>query len=248
MYVYGVAGEKTSPLWCEAFAQGCGGRVTYGGVLKPGDVAVFGSPRLSDLVGQAKAQGRTWYYGDKAYFGRGMYYRCTRNGYMQTQIGHATPARWERLGWKIKPWRTGSTVLVCPQSEAHFKHHGQDRGKWLQSVLAQLKQHTDRKVVVRDKVGINTEAAFAHQLANVHAVVVFTSVAGVQAAMHGVPCFATHECAASLVGDNDLANIEQPKRPDNREQLAWWLADNQWTLREMKRGQAWERLGNGLGG
>lgn len=245
MYVYGSAGEKTSPLWCEAFAQGSGGRVTYKCELKAGDVAVWGSPRLSNLIKQAQAEGRTWYYGDKAYFGRGVYYRCTRNAYMQTQLGHATPHRWEQLGLKIKPWRSGKRILVCPQSEAHFKHHGQDRAKWLQSVLAQLKQHTDRKVVVRDKSGTNAEQDFEQQLADVHAVVVFTSIAGVQATMHGVPCFATHECAASLVGDNDLANIEQPRQPDNREQLAWWLADNQWTLDEIRRGMAWQKLSNG---
>jgi hypothetical protein len=237
--VYSVREEKTQPQWCEAFAAGSGGVVTHGTTLKDGDVALFGSPKLSALLREAINAGRTWYYGDKAYFRRGQYFRCTKNGYMQTRIGYATPHRWERLGWEIKPWRKGSKILVCPQSPAHFAHHGVDRQDWMATVLSLLRQHTDRKIELRDKVGFNTEAEFESALKDVHAAVVFTSIAGVQAAMHGVPCFATHWCAASLIGDHRLQCIEQPQYPDNREQLAWWLADNQWTLDEMRRGMAW---------
>lgn len=216
--------------------------MTYGTTLKNGDVALFGSPKLSGLIHEAILYCRTWYYGDKAYFGRNQYYRCTRNEYMQTRIGYATPHRWERLGWTIKPWRKGSKILVCPQSEAHFAHHGMDRQDWLATVLSLLRQNTDRKIEMRDKVGLNTEASFESALKDVHAVVVHTSIAGVQAVMHGVPCFATHWCTASLVGHHMLQDIEYPSYPDNREELAWWLADNQWTLDEIRRGMAWQEI------
>jgi hypothetical protein len=40
----------------------------------------------------------------------------------------------------------------------------------------------------------------------------------------------------------DLSSIERPRKPDNREQMAWVLADNQWTLEEIRRGIAWQKL------
>jgi hypothetical protein len=40
--------------------------------------------------------------------------------------------------------------------------------------------------------------------------------------------------------------MENPVKPDNREQMAWALADNQWTLAEIESGMAWEHI-NGVG-
>jgi hypothetical protein len=113
---------------------------------------------------------------------------------------------------------------------------------WLESVLQTLSQHTDRKIEVRMKSGLDTERSFAATLKGVHAVIVFTSIAGVQATMHGVPCFATHPCAASLVGKSDLSQIESPLYPSNREELAIWLAANQWTIEEIREGLAWRTI------
>ncbi len=66
-------------------------------------------------------------------------------------------------------------------------------------------------------------------------------MAGVQAVLEGVPCFALNtESSAVNFGINDLSLIENPVKPDNREQLAWALADNQWTLDEIRSGITWE--------
>ena len=238
--VYAVPHEKTSPLWCEAFAKRSGLTVSHGTALKDGDVALFGSPKLVPLLQKAQDQGRQWIYGDKAYFRRGFYYRCTLNGYMQTKIGHATPHRWERLKIDIKPWRTGRKILLCPQSDAHFQQFGLTQSEWVKTVTQQLRKHTDRPIQTHFKTGGNPEPHFEEALRDVHAVVVFSSVAGVQAMMHGVPCIATHLCAASPLAGSSLDQIEDLPKPDNREQLAWWLADNQWTLEEIEKGMAWD--------
>ena len=242
--MYAVPDEKTSPLWCHSFAKGCGARISNGTTLREGNVALFGSPRLVDLLETAKQRGRQWIYGDKAYFGRGRYYRCTLNGYMQTRIGPSDGKRWAALGWKIKPWKTGRKILLCPQSDNHFKQFGLTQSEWIKTVTMQLRKHTDRPIEVRLKSGANTEQEFAFALKNVHAVVVFNSVAGVQAMMHGVPCISTHLCAASPLAGWYLDQIESPPKPDNREELAWWLADNQWTLDEMEKGMAWAGVMN----
>jgi hypothetical protein len=54
--------------------------------------------------------------------------------------------------------------------------------------------------------------------------------------------FATAPCASQAFGSGDLSQIETPRRPDNRYEMATVLAANQWTLHEMARGHAWSYL------
>lgn len=206
-------------------------------------MAMFGSLRLRNVLEEAQAQGRTWYYGDKAYFGRDFYYRTTKNAMQYTDFKlNATPHRFERTGMRIKPWRKGKKILICPQSELYHEWLGAPQQQWIQMVQTELAKYTKRKTSLRFKVWSKAEEDFALALEDVHAVVVFTSIAGVQATLHGVPCFATHDCASARFGSMDLSRIEDPVRPDNREQMAWELADNQWSLLEMRSGMAWEHL------
>lgn len=242
--IYQAQGEKASPSWCQAFAEGCGGIITQSQTIKDGPVAMFGSLQLRRVLEAAMAEGRTWYYGDKAYFGRDVYYRVTKNAYQYTDFKlNATPHRFERTGMRIKPWRKGGKkILICPQSELFHEWHGIPQAKWIKAVETELAKHTKKQTQLRFKVWSRAEQDFELALEGVHAVVVFTSIAGVQATLHGVPCFATHDCASARFGSMDLSRIEDPVKPDNREQMAWELADNQWTLLEMRSGMAWEHL------
>jgi hypothetical protein len=72
--------------------------------------------------------------------------------------------------------------------------------------------------------------------------VCWTSNAAVDAVLAGVPVFCTSPCAAYRMGHADLSKIETPHFPPDREQWAWSLAANQWTLREMASGQCWREL------
>lgn len=240
---YIVEGMTTSLKFGRAFATGCGGKTDNSTILRRTDVALFGDPRHWPLLQAAIEQGRNWYYGDHAYFRRRQYFRITKNAYQHDCVGEATPKRFERLNWTIKPWQTGKKILICPQHERFFALHGLNKQQWVNNTISELKKYTNRPIEVRDKRGgNNTEQEFDGALHNVHAVVVYTSVAGMQAALAGVPCFATHDCVSSKFGSMDLSKIESPIKPDNREQLAWVLADNQWTLSEIARGDAWEKL------
>lgn len=234
-------GEKTSPLFCGAFAQGCGAPITYETEIKPDrSVAMFGSPQLWRVLDSAIAQGRTWYYGDKAYFNRFLYYRITENDYQYRKFGQpTTPRRFEKTGFNIYRWKTGKKILLCPQSDKFMRRFGWGQEDWINWVKSELAKHTDRPVEIRYKNWGSAEADFQEALGGVHAVIVFSSIAGVQAALYGVPCFATMDCASARFGSMDLSRIENPAKPDNREQMAWELADNQWTLEEISGGMAW---------
>lgn len=240
MTCYAVPEEHTSPLWARAFAKGAGASVCKLNELQPGDVALFGSPQRWRLLAQAQAEGRTWWYGDHAYFGRREYFRITRSAWQHDCRGRGDPERLEQVGVRIRSWRkTGSHVLLCPNSPAFFQLHGQDSSAWIEATSAAIRACSDREIRVRFKTAARS---FEEDLRDAWAVVVFTSVAGVLAAVAGVPCFATAQCAAASFGSSDLSLIESPVRPDNRHEMASVLASNQWTLHEMASGRAWREL------
>jgi hypothetical protein len=235
--VYEVKGELSSPAFARAFAQGCGGEVSdqYDG----GDWCGFGSPQNWFDLQNAIHSGKRWIYADHGYFGRKKFYRVTDRAYQHTGAGHSDCRRFDSFEWRIKPWRCGSHVLVCPQTEGFFRLHGMDRQVWLDGVIAEIKKNTDREIRIREK---NSHRPFAADLRGAHCVVGYTSNAAVEAILNGVPAICTGRCAASIMATSDFSRIENLRQPDGRREWAGVLADNQWTLDEIKNGMAWEAL------
>ena len=241
---YIVSGAQTSPIFGKAFAEGCGGIVATNTELLDGSVAMFGHPNLMPLLSQARSERRDWYYGDKAYFGRTTHYRITKNAFMHDGNGEPSEYRWRRLGISVQSWHEGADILLCPQSESFFTSQGKSAYEWIRQTSELISEHTDRKIRIHYKNGGNrAEIMFKQHLKNVWAVVVHSSMAGVQAVIHGVPCFATDpESTAARFGSTDLSLIESPVKPDNREHMAMVLANNQFTISEINSGYAWEQV------
>lgn len=241
---YYVPGEVTSPRFAYAFARGCNGALTDDlDYLFPGPVALFGSPPAWPLLRRARAEGRDFFYGDHAYIGRSVYYRITRNGYQHDGRGEYPPDRFHAFGRHVYPWRrSGSHVLVCPNSNIYFGLHGLDGDQWLEQTVATLKAHTDREIRVRWKYG---SGHIKDALKDAWAVVVFSSAAALDALIRGVPVFVLAPFAAGArMGLSDLSQIETPIYPDDREPFLWALAYQQWTLSEIIQGEAWRALGD----
>lgn len=238
--VYSVENEMTSPIFSRAFAKGCGGRFTKRDELEPGDVALFGSPQRWRLLQQARSEGRTWFYGDHAYFGRRTFFRITKNAFQHDCRGELDLKRRKRFDEfriEVQPWRTkGRVILICPNSPGFFALHGMDCQRWVEHMRTVIQQHTSRPIRVRYK---HDPRPFEEDLATAWAVVCFVSVCGVHAALAGVPSFATGVCASQVFGTGDLSRIENPVRPDNRLELARVLAANQWSMHEIETGEAW---------
>lgn len=239
---YIVPHEKTSPVFGRAFARGCGGKLEFSDRLRwAGPIALFGSPHRWTLLQHAITIGREWFYGDHAYMRRGRYYRITRNAYQFTGTSDATPERFLALGKTITPWRdSGHHIVLCPNSPTYFGLFGLDVHQWVKEVTATIHQHTDRPVRVRWK---GQETPIEQDLQDAWAVVVFSSAAAIDGLLAGVPCFTLADFAATRsMGLSDLSRIESPFRPDNREAFLWTLADNQWTMNEIRDGIAWRAL------
>jgi hypothetical protein len=246
--------EVTSPNFARNFARGCDGEVMEDDFdltlthdrLYRGPVALFGTPPLWPVLRQAQAEGRDWYYGDHAYYGRAGgrkpgYYRITKNAYQHDGRGNYPPDRFRLWGCDVAPWRTdGRHILICPNSAIYCQLHGFDVNAWLTDVLTTLKAHTDRPLRIRWK---KSPISIKRDLVNAWAVVVFSSAAALDALMAGVPVFVLAPFAAGArMGLSDLSRIESPLYPAGREPFLWALAANQWTLGEMCSGLAWRSL------
>ena len=247
---YPQPGKPRSADIMTRFAAGAGGKIAKGRVLEPGPAAFFGVVGIADLLNQARADGRDWYYGDNSYFDvtRKVMTRFGKNALQDDGRGAPDWDRWKKLGITVKPWtRAGRDVLVCRQSD-HFMENvacwpGGGAG-WLDSVTTAIRAHTDRPIIIRpynrDK---GASAATLHaDLANAWAVVAHTSAAANEAILAGVPAFVTGRCAASSVALDSLDLIESPLRSEGREEWGAALAGRQWSLSEISDGTAWRAL------
>lgn len=178
------------------------------------------------------------------------------------------PQRWNKisqeLGLSLKPAkRDGRDILICCQRDGGWSMGEHKLMPWLVKTITQIKQYSDRKIVIRfhpgDKNVLNHKRAFArYRLPNVtvthnenilqdfvtaHSVVNYNSSPAIAAAIEGVPTFVldpTHSQARDVAHHslNELENI----REFDRELWAHRMAQMHWNLQELKDGTAWQHL------
>lgn len=242
MKVY-VTDHPHSRIVCKAFADGCGARMVSADRLLDGPAAVYGILRgCGEIIERCQWVGRDFYHIDHGYIGRGHYdgyYRITKNG-LQCEIkdnSDFSKDRWEKLGVPIRPWRrTGRKVLVAPISGAVGSFLGIDPFRWSDAVVQEIRLHTDRPVEIKQKHEGSIEGA----LEDCWCLVTHASNSAVDALLLGVPAVVLGRSAVRVLSWN-FENIEKPFWFD-REPLFWALANNQWTLDEMRSGLAWSML------
>lgn len=245
---YTTPGREPPEVVGRAFCEGCGGQYRESRLIENAPAVFYGLSKFTVTVHRAASErGYDWYYIDNGYFRPGHYdgyYRVTKNAAQHDGSGKASPARWDSLGLTIEPWkRDGRHVLVIGQSRTYFDLRGMRGGNWLWDTLAAIGNATDRPIVVRPKPTMRTlrKRPVATDLEDAWCVVAHTSNVAVEAVQAGVPVFVTGDCAAASMSETDLAKIETPVYPD-REQWAWNLAANQWTLDEFRTGKCWRDL------
>lgn len=253
---YFVEGKRKGRKFCEAFAEGAGGAFTCGlRELAPGPAAFYGvHPGTRHLFRQAKARqgqgGANWYYIDNGYFGRGEYYRVTRNALQHVpRPGDRGDAhRLAKLRVAVAAWRRpGRHILLCPPGCEFMEGHDRNARRWFDETMRALRQATSRKIRVRHKPAPGTPPAvpLADDLEDCFAVVTCLSNVAVEALVAGVPVVVDPASAAAPMGLTDTSAVENAVRPDGRERWAAVLAAQQWTRSEMRRGICWRDLQRG---
>ena len=207
------------------------------------DLAGMFTPDNYHALEKAKTQSCNYIYGDHAYLARHQFYRLTFNKYQIDVIGSSDLKRFNSLGLDVSPWKkNGRKILLAPQSDFFMRKFGISQQDWIAHTTVNLRKYTDREIVISQKKPSGAEENFESQLKDVFAVVVFNSVAGLQATMRGIPCFTTIPCASTYFGRLGLENIEQPLYTEDRLLKFGILADNQFTFDEIKTGLAWKHI------
>lgn len=247
MIAYPVPGKKKSADICAAFIEGAGeaGRQC--------DAAVFYGVTAGniDRWHAARQSAAGFYYIDNSYFdvSRATHLRVTRNRLQHRVniVDNPAMGRLANLGLPFKPWRDRGDghVVVCPQSPEFMRDLAEYKGDWTQDAVAELANHTIREIRLRawnrDKIALSK--TLAEDLQGAWALVTWSSAAAITALIEGVPVFVgSVDCAAWDLAGWGLRHIESPRTPDWREQWAADLANNQWTMDEMKSGLAWRML------
>lgn len=186
---------------------------------------------LLDGVARAlRGRGKEWIYFDHSYFKRGWAngnFRVIRNGFHLTEILDRSDDRLKKFGVEIEPWRkTGREIVIIPPSQAQTAMF--ENPSWLCDIEAKLARITDRPVTCKS----SKQTPLRDYLSDAWAVVTFASVAGVEAALMGVPVFSTDQCPSWPISGS-LDNIESPNYADNRREWASSLCYASWNWEEM---------------
>ena len=152
----------------------------------------------------------------------------------------------------FKGWDTGDEkrnhILVCPSSTTVCHEiNGMTQEQWIEETVAQIKQYTDKEIVVRNKPRPGNQWWGKHikdDLSGAHCLVTNMSLAAVDAIMNYTPCITHIRNVASPVSGRKIELIEKPFRPGRKTVYEWlrFIVDNQFNLSEIENGTAYELL------
>ena len=139
-------------------------------------------------------------------------------------------------------WRTdGDTILIIPPSEYVCQVHNLNQSEWIANTVKTLEEHTNKKIVVRQKEGTRKTriSLYRDLLTNesVYCVVGYNSNALTEAVWAGVPIITLGKHITNLVSRNSLDKINDLYRGDVSQWLCY-LSYSQFTSKELQDGTA----------
>jgi hypothetical protein len=172
------------------------------------------------------------------------------------------PNRANTLGLFAEPWTNSghNIVIACQRSDSEQWTGQPPTVAWLTETVRTVRQFTDKPIIVRphprqritDTPGCVIESprpipgtydSFNYDacLKSAWAVINHNSGPGPQAVLQGIPAFVHRSSLAAPVGNLNLADIENPLRPE-RAQWIEQLAHTEWTIPEIESGLPLQRL------
>lgn len=249
---YAEKGHMYDPI-LQSFVQGAGGQISSWDQEEASmtPVVLRGVTKRKQMAA-CRAAGRDFYYIDTGYFGNGKkktYHRVTRN-----DVQHFGPIV-DRPSDRVPPdvgvakfRRQGSKILIAPPSQKLLNLYNINLEEWLATTQADIRKHTDREIVVRLKqsrsVRQNTDTIQMALDDDVFCLVTFSSIAAVEALLHGKPAITLGPNAAATLCSHTVSEIENPFVPDLDQvrALIRHLSYCQFTEVEMRDGTAWRIL------
>lgn len=268
--VYRIPGHTRSKLVTDAMMRGidqAGDRpiLRHASAFEPSTgIAVFYGlmGKLWTAIQAQREAGGTAVYIDLGYWGRREGGRWT--GYHKVAVNARHPteyfqkkqhdrSRFERFNIRPADWKDGKHILIAGMGDKGASAEGYQPGQWEREAVTALRGLTDRPIVYRPKPSWRTakpiegtsfsphRQRIGDVLQNCYAVVTHHSNVAVDALLSGIPAFCWGGVATCMTLQ-DLGKIEDPLRPEGREQWAADIAWTQWSMREMAEGWAWRHL------
>lgn len=208
------------------------------------------------VIHLCEKQKRDYYYIDTGYMGnlhkRKNYHRVVKNNVQNMTPRYDLPDdRFKRIAdysglLKFQGWKKlDGPILVVTPSAKPCNFYGIDRDRWVAETVAEIKKHTDRPIIIRDK-GLRRERLGDNSVPaqlirdNVHCLVTYNSIAATEAISTGVPAIALAPGAADELCTKKISDIETPYYPDEEKVHAWqnWLAYCNYETKELENGTA----------
>jgi hypothetical protein len=252
--------------YINVFAQGCRSKTTstddftYSDCSKP---IVLRGILKDKIMKNCWKDGRDFYYMDTGYFGNEStvsnpngwkyWHRITKNNLQLDDILLERPNdRWRLFKKEFKPWKKGGrNIILAVPDEKPCKFYGFDLEEWKENTIREIQQHTDRSILIRERVKNRSERTLLDPLdkvlieGDVHALVTFNSNAAIESIFNGIPAFVLAPChAAKPVARTDICFIEDPFYADSDllEHWARHLSYGQFHVDELRSGKAKKML------
>lgn len=171
------------------------------------------------------------------------------------QVGRP-PNRWESLGIDLRPRSQGQRIIFAGSSaKFHRAVKLPEPTDYAEQVVRKLRHRTTREIVYRPKPSwrdaepvdgatFQQGGTLAALLSDAHLLATWGSSAAVDAIIAGVPVLALGETIARPVAETSIKRVEAPFFPNDEQRHQWAcdLAYCQWSLDELRSGEAWQHI------
>jgi hypothetical protein len=164
---------------------------------------------------------------------------------------YAGPERWQQLGIEVRPWRREGDFLVVRAQRGIGSRTMASPPNWPAVTTRYLASVSPRRVIVQahpGKPACDPVVAFniRESLRGAHAMVIWSSAAGVRALVEGVPVFYDAPkwiCWQAALPLREAGNLEHPKMNDHdRMSALHCMAWAQWRIAEIETGEPFVML------
>ena len=195
--------KNLSDEYINKFAHGAGLPIyDYDNYPSDGTILIRSMGLSVNLCTNVGPINRDFYYMDSGYVGNyksksnpngwKVWHRIVKNDVQHNEIIDRPDDRWKRLDYPIGTRKHGNHILLVTPSEKPCKFYGIDKDTWVSDTIAEIKKHTDRPIIVRDKAPrpqrvIKTIFDDFDSIATL--LVTYQSVAAIESVLFGVPAF-----------------------------------------------------------
>jgi hypothetical protein len=251
---YCIGGDKYG---CDSFTEGSNGKLVSAEEALESDPSIplcWAGSHKEVLYYHCLEKNRSFFNLDTGYFGntkRKEIIRVSINNFQNCNpITNRSSDRWANLNIPTTSLSRGSTIVLVPPDPKickSFRLGSED--EWIESTIKEIKNYTDRPIRIRHRPSSRNDRlindTFLNFLAdNTWCVVGWSSNALTEAVIADIPVIALGHSATKSLYSHKLSDIESINTVNSELKQSWinHLSYSQFTLEELRSGQAWKLL------